>query len=215
MSVDAMSEPDAQRPTGEGPLGRFARRHPVWTFLVLAFGFTWTWWGLAALRGEGGGPSPLIMIGALGPALSAIVLSRRGERSPDEPARRKHRRALLVASLAAGGVLVLQVATGGKATLLGDPTLASQGIGGLDVALLGLTVLLVAVVLAAGSLLLVVVLHAMVNNSFVVTPGTWWALAPAVVLVGVLVLRDRMWRPLAGGGSVPGPGGRERTAPSA
>lgn len=131
-------------------LSSFANRHPVWTFLVLAFAFTWFWWGLAILRGTAGSISPLLMIGSLGPAFAAIYLSRTGARPAEGGARRRHRRALVVALIVAGGVMLLRLATGGKMTLRGEPGLMSQGLGALDILLLVLAVYLVAVVLAAG-----------------------------------------------------------------
>lgn len=45
-----------------------------------------------------------------------------------------------------------------------------------------------------GSLLLVVLLHATVNNQMVLVPRTWYALGPALLLVLALVLVGRMYR---------------------
>lgn len=45
-----------------------------------------------------------------------------------------------------------------------------------------------------GSVLLVVLLHAAVNNHAVLVPRTWYAMAPAILLVGSLVIMDRMYR---------------------
>ncbi len=45
-----------------------------------------------------------------------------------------------------------------------------------------------------GSVLLVVLLHAAVNNHTVLVPRTWYAMAPAILLVGILVIMDRMYR---------------------
>lgn len=46
----------------------------------------------------------------------------------------------------------------------------------------------------SGSVLLVVLLHAAVNNHGVLVPRTRYAMAPAILLVGILVITDRMYR---------------------
>lgn len=45
-----------------------------------------------------------------------------------------------------------------------------------------------------GSVLLVVLLHAAVNNHAVLVPRTWYAMAPAILLVGSLVIMGHMYR---------------------
>lgn len=49
---------------------------------------------------------------------------------------------------------------------------------------------------SGGSLLLMVVLHAVQNNSGVIAPGSYWSFVPGVILIGTLAVRDRMWQPL-------------------
>lgn len=51
---------------------------------------------------------------------------------------------------------------------------------------------------SGGSLLLVVVLHAMHNNAAVIAPTTYWAFVPGVLVIGGLAVWDRMWQPLRG-----------------
>lgn len=57
-----------------------------------------------------------------------------------------------------------------------------------------------------GSVLLVVLLHASVNNHTVLVPRTWYAMAPAIVLVVSLVIMDRMYRRPSEHASEPVPG---------
>jgi uncharacterized protein len=58
------------------------RQQPVWSFFVLAFGWSWAWWGTAALTGVGvTEPLGLLLylLGVLGPLVGAVwVVHRRG-----------------------------------------------------------------------------------------------------------------------------------------
>lgn len=49
---------------------------------------------------------------------------------------------------------------------------------------------------SGGSLLLVVAMHAVHNNAGVIAPTTYWSFVPGVLVIGGLVIWDRMWRPL-------------------
>ena len=51
---------------------RWVERHPFPAFVALAYTFSWTLWGLAAL----GGGTVLFLIGGLGPAVAAGVVTR-------------------------------------------------------------------------------------------------------------------------------------------
>lgn len=117
-------------------------RRPVWAFLALTFAWTWFWWGIAVLLGVGVGPSPLLMIGALGPAIAALVLSRTREYTAEYKELRRHRWTYFGAAVVGVGVLALYAARGGK--LISDGQII--GFGG---AILLLAVLLVAWVVAA------------------------------------------------------------------
>lgn len=120
----------------------WAKYHSVWAFLVLTFAWTWLWWGIAALIGVGKGPSPLIMIGALGPAIAAITLLRTRGYTAEDTDRRRYRWMYVGAALVAVGVLALNVARGGDVTADGELI----GLGG---AFLVMAVVLVAGVIAA------------------------------------------------------------------
>jgi uncharacterized protein len=57
---------------------RVSRRHPVGTFVVLAYVLSWAWWAPFVLRGDTvrpGDPWPTHLVGLLGPALSAILVT--------------------------------------------------------------------------------------------------------------------------------------------
>ncbi len=49
---------------------------------------------------------------------------------------------------------------------------------------------------SGGSLLLVVVLHAVHNNAGIIVPGTYWSFVPGLLLIGGFVFWDRMWEPI-------------------
>jgi len=54
------------------------QRHPVVAFTVLAYTWSWAWWLPFVLRGEAvtpGDPWPTHLIGLLGPAMAALVVS--------------------------------------------------------------------------------------------------------------------------------------------
>jgi len=54
------------------------RRHPVGSFIVVAFFLSWAWWMPFVLRGDTvrpGDPWPTHMIGLLGPALAAVIVT--------------------------------------------------------------------------------------------------------------------------------------------
>lgn len=117
--------------------------HPVWAFLVLTFAWTWFWWGIAALTGVGDGVSPFRMIGGLGPAIAAWVLSRSG-RDATEPARvPRYRWTYAAAAAVAAGVFALYALRGGDLVPGGQPVL-------LNGAFLVVVVLLVAGLIAGG-----------------------------------------------------------------
>lgn len=118
-------------------------RHPVWGFLVLTFIWTWFWWGIAVMLGVGEGPSPLLMIGGLGPAIAAWILSHEQKQSADDSQRRLHRRTFVGATLVAASVLAVNVLGNGKLTPDGQ-------INGLEGIFLLLAILLVAGILSAG-----------------------------------------------------------------
>lgn len=121
----------------------WAYQHSVWAFLALAFAWTWGWWGLAGLIGVGKGPSPLLIIGALGPAIAAWTLSRTGEYTAENKFLRRYRWTYVGAAAAAVGVLVLYKARGGNLTADGQ-------LGVLDGAILLLAIVLVAGFIAGG-----------------------------------------------------------------
>lgn len=55
-----------------GKAHRWALRHPLLLFVALAYAFSWSLWGLAAL----GGGTVVFLIGGLGPAVAAAVVTR-------------------------------------------------------------------------------------------------------------------------------------------
>ena len=60
------------------PVRDVVRRHPVASFVVVAYGFSWAWWVPFVLRGDTvrqGDPWPTQMVGLLGPGLAAIVVT--------------------------------------------------------------------------------------------------------------------------------------------
>lgn len=60
------------------PVRDVVRRHPVASFVVVAYAFSWAWWVPFVLRGDTvrqGDPWPTQLIGLLGPALAAIVVT--------------------------------------------------------------------------------------------------------------------------------------------
>ena len=95
------------------------------------------------MLGVGEGPSPLLIIGALGPAIAAWSLSRKQKYSVEESQHRRHRKMFLGAALVAASVLTVYVLRGGKLTPDGQIDWINGG-------LLLLAVLLVAGILAAG-----------------------------------------------------------------
>lgn len=147
-----------------------------------------------------------------------MFLSRTGARPEEGGARRRHRRALGIVLVAAGGVMLLRLATGGQASLRGGPGLMDQGLGVLDILLVILAVCLVAVVLARGrsrdpgS-------RARLSSLLARRVPAWgWAFAlfalPGIMLAGIARARLQgadistppafdhswsMWRPLPGG----------------
>jgi membrane protease YdiL (CAAX protease family) len=59
-------------PPGGGFARRWIRRHPVISFFLLAYAFSWTLWGIAAL----GGGQVVFLLGGFGPFLSALCITR-------------------------------------------------------------------------------------------------------------------------------------------
>ncbi len=69
--------PGSQDVARPGAVDRLARERPVTLFLILAFGWTWLFWGISILFRE---PplfvTSLVLIGGFGPALAAVEMRR-------------------------------------------------------------------------------------------------------------------------------------------
>ena len=56
----------------EGTLSHWVSRHPFTTYVALAYGISWTLWGIALI----GGGTLLFILGALGPMAAAAIVTR-------------------------------------------------------------------------------------------------------------------------------------------
>jgi membrane protease YdiL (CAAX protease family) len=126
------------------------RRHPLAAFLVVAYSASWAWWMPSVLRGDTvrpGDPWPTHMIGLLGPALAAVIVTG-GVDGPDGLRALLHRMAKWRVPLAWYGASVVTLGLGltGAAVNDGFSWADASSYGGTPNLGLGLTFLLVLVV---------------------------------------------------------------------
>jgi len=58
------------------PFSAAAARHPLTSYVVLAFGFSWACWSVPALGYRAGAGAVLLLLGGFGPLIAALVMTR-------------------------------------------------------------------------------------------------------------------------------------------
>lgn len=123
----------------------FSRRYPITFFVLVAFALTWIWWYVAYYFGVLGSiMPPITAIGSFGPALAAMLVTRKGTYVDEKGAKSRHWRVLAMLVVALGSIYLLRFFTGGRAAFRGEAPPSELSYGPIEISFAVLAVLIAA-----------------------------------------------------------------------